>query len=591
MSSFIIIPFHAFKLKFHGGNQLVLPLRDLNALRLGTSLALLAGKYAEKFQKTFVDQSDYLALVREADFAEYTKAEISLEFEKAKDRISYPNFSLDFLYYWKETTNGFWAVVPALGIEAMATEFENLENQLEEAIRLSFIRNKRLKAVEKIAATIWFQEIELLKTDIRFKVYTLSEQNDIEDLKEVNWLSRLAFPLRIKEQQVWFRDKELDSIYRSVQNDFNSSVLLVGKSGVGKSALILELARKLEKEGIHSTIWETNASRMIRELTEDTGWEENFGYLCQQLSATNDFLFIQNLTELFEVGQYEGSETSMADALQTYLSQGKISILSECSSEELSQIELKSPSFLSLFQIIRLEEPTKKLENIIISKVQSIAKRQKLEIDRIAIEEIIRLSRRFSPYSGMPGRPIRFLESLLLDFHSGITTVDKITRRVVIQRFSEESGLPLFMIDPEIPLPLEEIKKTFNQEISGQAFAVDNVLNMLATVKTNLSFSGKPIASYLFVGPTGVGKTELAKVLSKFMFGHQDRMIRFDMSEFAHPSAVARLIGSSFFSDGLLTSAVRRTPFSVLLFDEIEKADRGFQDLLLQILDLSLIHI
>ena len=108
---------------------------------------------------------------------------------------------------------------------------------------------------------------------------------------------------------------------------------------------------------------------------------------------------------------------------------------------------------------------------------------------------------------------------------------------------------------------------------------------MLATVKTNLSFSGKPIASYLFVGPTGVGKTELAKVLSKFMFGHQDRMIRFDMSEFAHPSAVARLLGSSYFSDGLLTSAVRRSPFSVLLFDEIEKADRGFQDLLLQILD------
>jgi len=585
MPTSFTIPFLAFKLKFHGGNELVLPLRDLNALQLGTSPEILAGKYAEQFQKVFIDRSDYLALVKEADYADYFQAEISLVFKEAKDRTAYPDFSLDFSYYWKKTAHGFWAVVPALGVEAMAAEFEAMETQLEEAIRLSFIRNKRLKSVEKIAATIWFEDIELLRKDLQFNVYSLAEQENVDDAKEINWLKRLAFPLRITEQETWHRDKELDSLSRAVQNDFNSSVLIVGKSGVGKSALIIELARRYNIANAAVTIWETNASRMIRELTEDTGWEENFGYLCQQLSSTNDFLFIQNLTELFEVGQYEGSETSMADALQTYLNQGKISILTECTSEELSRIELKAPNFLSLFQIIRLEEPTRNLEKIIIGKVQSIAKRQKLKIERSAIEEIIRLSRRFSPYSGMPGRPIRFLESLLLDVQTEEKMLTKITRATVIRRFSQESGLPLFMIDPEIPLPLEKIKKDFNQEVSGQELAVDNVLNMLATVKTNLSFSGKPIASYLFVGPTGVGKTELAKVLSKFMFGHQDRMIRFDMSEYAHPAAVSRLMGASFCDDGLLTSAVRREPFSVLLFDEIEKADRGFQDLLLQILD------
>ncbi len=585
MPTFFTIPFLAFKLKFHGGNELLLPLRDLDVLHLGTSPEILAGKYAEQFQKIFIDRSDYLALIKEADYADYFKAEISLEFNQAKDQVTYPNFSLDFFYYWKQTAHGFWATVPNLGVEAMAVEFEELETQLEEAIRLSFIRDKRLKAVEKIASTIWFEEIELLREDVQYKVYSLAEQEQVRDAKEINWLARLAFPLRITEQETWHRDKELDSLSRAVQNEFNSSVLLVGESGVGKSALILELARRFGMVGAETTIWETNASRMIRELTEDTGWEENFGYLCQQLITSDDFLFIQNLTELFEVGQYEGSETSMADALQTYLGQGKISILTECTPEELSRIELRAPNFLSLFQIIRLEEPTKNLEKIIIGKVQSIAKRKKIKIERSAIEEIIRLSRRFSPYSGMPGRPIRFLESLLLDTQTEKLALTKITRSVVIRRFSQESGLPLFMIDPEIPLPLEKIKKDFNQAISGQELAVDNVLNMLATVKTSLSFSGKPIASYLFVGPTGVGKTELAKVLSKFMFGHEDRMIRFDMSEYAHPMAVSRLLGSSFFSDGLLTSAVRRAPFSVLLFDEIEKAHRGFQDLLLQILD------
>ncbi len=584
MPTLLTIPFLTFKLKFHGGNELVLPMRDLNALQLSTSPELLAGKYAEKFQKIFVDAADYLALVREADYGDYFKDEITLEFNEARDHTAYPDFSLDFSYYWKQTPHGFWAVVPNLGVEAMATEFEELETRLEEAIRLSFIRNKRLKDVQKIAATIWFEEVELVRNDIQYNVYSLTEQ-EAGTTREVNWLKKLAFPLIIREQQTWHRDKELDNLSRAAYNDFNSSVLLVGKSGVGKSALIMELARKFRTSGVNSTIWETNASRMIRELMEDMGWEENFGYLCQQLAATNDFLFIQNLTELFEVGQYEGSDTSMADALQTYLNQGKISILTECTPEELSRIELKAPNFLSLFQIIRLEEPTKNLEKIITGKVQSVAKRQNLKIDRNAIEEIIRLSRRFSPYAGMPGRPIRFLESMLLDAQLSETTITKITRTAVIKRFSQESGLPLFMIDPDIPLPLESIKNKFNQEVSGQELAVDNVLNMLATVKTNLGFSGKPIASYLFVGPTGVGKTELAKVLSKFMFGHEDRMIRFDMSEYTHPGAVARLLGSSFFTDGLLTSAVRREPFSVLLFDEIEKSHRGFQDLLLQILD------
>ena len=349
MSTFFTIPFLAFKLRFHGGNELILPLRDLDALQLGTYPEILAGKYAEKFQKIFVDRADYLALVNEADYADYFKAEISLEFNQAKDQIAYPNFSLDFFYYWKQTAHGFWAVVPNLGVEAMATEFEALEIQLEESIRLSFIRNKRLKAVEKIASTIWFEEVELIRQDVQYSTYSLAEQETVGDAKEVNWLKKLAFPLLIKEQETWHRDKELDSLSRAVQNDFNSSVLLVGKSGVGKSALILELARRFRMANAATTIWETNASRMVRELTEDTGWEENFGYLCQQLTNTDDFLFIQNLTELFEVGQYEGSETSMADALQTYLGQGKISILTECTPEELSRIELRSPNFASLF--------------------------------------------------------------------------------------------------------------------------------------------------------------------------------------------------------------------------------------------------
>ena len=203
------------------------------------------------------------------------------------------------------------------------------------------------------------------------------------------------------------------------------------------------------------------------------------------------------------------------------------------------------------------------------------------KIENEAIKETIRLNRRFTPYAGFPGKPIRFLESMLLNDKS---KYGKINSSKVISSFCEETGMPQFMVDPEISMNVDEIRERFNKHVYGQERAVDWISNLLASIKTALTRTGKPIASLLFVGPTGVGKTEMAKALAEFMFGSEEKMVRFDMSEFSDHWSILRLTGESFFKDGLLTSAVRREPFSVLLFDEIEKAHHDFYDLLLQIL-------
>ena len=325
---------------------------------------------------------------------------------------------------------------------------------------------------------------------------------------------------------------------------------------------------------------------MIKELTGNTGWQDGLAILCKELAKTKDVLFVRNFMELFEVGQYEGNSVSMADYMRSFIGRGEVTLISECTEEEMARIELRSPNYLSFFQIIRLEAPRKNLAAIIVQKVQDLARNRRINIDTEAIRETLRLNRRFTPYAGLPGKPIRFLESILINQKAGDRKEKNRTldRSEVLQYFCEETGMPLFMVDPEIPMNPTQIKQDFNNNVFGQERAVNSIVDLLAAVKTALTKTGKPIASLLFVGPTGVGKTELAKVLAQFMFGNRDRMVRFDMSEYADPYSVMRLTGLSYGADGLLTAAIRRAPFCVLLFDEIEKAHPNFFDLLLQIL-------
>ncbi len=587
MSYTLNIPFFAVRLKLHSATSLVTPLLDHQALRINEPVELLAGKYAEQFQRKVLDRGEYHKLLDEYASGDFFKSKISISFPAAKNNIPYPAFDLEFDYFWKEAANGFWGIIPALGVEAFAKEFPKFESQLEEIVKLDFSRKKRLQDVRSIVSSIWFESVELQQDEMALRVLNPRELEDQSEENAEQILPKAAQALIPRKRTTYGRKTELEQLIRSVKTSYNRNVLLVGASGVGKTALILELARQQKKRRIEGIIWETTASTLIKELTTDMGWQENLSLLCRELAQRKDFLFIRNLYELFEVGQYEGSNESMADYLNGFLSRREITILSECTEEELSRIELRTPNFLNNFQIIRLEEPREDLEEIIHQKVKDIGASHRVNIDHTAIDETIRLNRRFTPYSGFPGKPIRFLESMIINHpkkDAATNTRVELSRASVIQSFCEETGMPPFMVDPGIPMDLKKIKNQFNNNIFGQEKAVEGVGNLLAAVKTALTRSGKPIASFLFVGPTGVGKTEMARVLCEFMFSDRERMVRFDMSEFSNPYAVRRLLGDGYNSDGLLTAAVRREPFCVLLFDEIEKADPSFNDLLLQIL-------
>ncbi len=309
-------------------------------------------------------------------------------------------------------------------------------------------------------------------------------------------------------------------------------------------------------------------------------------------------------------------------------------VVAECTPEQLSLIERQDAALLWAFQQLKVEEPSRHLGLLILRKVAQNSWKTTSELfEPAAIEELDRLHRRFATYSAFPGRTLRFLQNLRRDHNTaptsgaGIQNTDSsgrgqapqnsklaglsvvlarsvvppilnfaapdpgqmlITPRAVVAAFARETGLPLWLLDDALPLDLSATRDWFAERVIGQPEAVSLVVDLLATVKAGLSREHKPLASFLFLGPTGVGKTEMAKSLAEFLFGasagHDSRLIRIDMSEFSDPLAVQRLIGGSAESEGILTARVREQPFAVVLLDEFEKAYPALFDLLLQVL-------
>ncbi len=567
-------------------NELMLALHDKRAVRIDNGSFILAGNFANLFQAEILDKGDYMALLPYYNQREWEAKTIQIKFTATKN-IAYKEISLNFAYLVQAHERGYWINIPILQTETFAATPEEIEAATEEAIKLDFAKNKRFDYLQNVISVIWYEpQIELVKESVDLITYTLSELDNLKESKKKSMLPTVAELLEIKTQQLFGYEAELKQLADTLKGQYNRSTILVGKSGVGKTCLMWELSRQQHKLGLKARIWETTASVLIKELTQNTGWQQNLTLLCQELRQAGDILFVRNLLELFEVGQYEGNSISMAEYMREYVSRGEVTLVGECTDEELARIDMRNPNFSQLFTLLRIEEPSKEMDDIILKKVSLIAKTQKVQLEAEAVRETVRLNRRYTPYSGFPGKPIRFLESILMNpktlaQQANNTVLD---RSAVLKSFCYETGMPEFMLNPQIDMDLLAIEKNFNQNVFGQTQAVATLVNILASIKAAVLRQGKPIASLLFVGPTGVGKTELAKVLADFMFGSRDKMIRFDMSEFSSAYSIGRLTGESYFSDGLLTSAVRRELFCVLLFDELEKAHPDFNDLLLQML-------
>ncbi|MCU0653983.1 MAG: AAA family ATPase [Polyangiaceae bacterium] len=395
------------------------------------------------------------------------------------------------------------------------------------------------------------------------------------------------------------RDGLVDGLVNDLATREGAAVVLVGPPGVGKSAIVEEFCRRLlghnRKHGLRRDVWRVDGNRFISGMMYVGQWEARARELIEELEETGDILFLDDLASMVQAGRTGKGDTNVAQFLGPAIARGTLTVVAESTPERLAWARQEEPGFVQLFRALPVPSMSMRASlPVLIGAVRGLegesdGLRAPQRMTPSALESTLRLTQRFLPNEAFPGKAVRLLRA----------TLDRVVdpspargggleRRYgpaeVHATLQQRTGLPDFVLDPAQALPRDEIAARFRRLIAGQDEAVDAMTDLVLALQQGLCDPDKPLGTFLFVGPTGVGKTESARALARTLFGSPERLVRFDMSEFTAASSVTRLLGEPAAPDGELTSALRVQPFCVVLFDEIEKAHPRVFDALLQLL-------
>lgn len=399
--------------------------------------------------------------------------------------------------------------------------------------------------------------------------------------------------------RAWYQtplvDKLQQLIFGGKQSQTNTPLVLVGPDGVGKHTLFSEVAyrymesisQKSEADWRRHYFWHLNPNRVIAGMSVVGHWEKRFEAILQYLQKPGnrehfpDKLLVDNPVALLRIGKSKGSDLCLATVLKPFLEKRKIQLVLLATPEEWRIVQESDRGFADLFQVVQVPEPDVTTAIKIVLKNRSELELQTgCSITVPAISQLFTIQRNYLKHKALPGSVMRLLVQLTTKYSRSVIDAPEVR-----EEFKSFSGMQEQIFEEQAPIGKGEIRDLLARELVGQPLAVEALAGAIHLVKARLTDRSRPLASFLFIGPTGVGKTHAAKLLSKTILGNETKLMRFDMNEYIDGGALHRLIGDIQNPEGQLTGKVRYQPFGVVLLDEIEKAHPSIHDLLLQVLD------
>jgi len=423
----------------------------------------------------------------------------------------------------------------------------------------------------------------------------LFEETDFEgvlELEKVGFDLNASYPAELN--RAFLRSAEVDRLYPLVFHKKHTPLVIVGREGVGRHTLVHELVWRY-MGGYYEPvaeplrrIWQIDPTRIISGMSIIGRWQKRFEAILDYLRSPDgeaetpsEIAVIDNPVALLRIGKSAQNNMTLGDVLRPYLEKRELQLILIATPEEWKVLQEQDRRFSDLFQVFRLEEPDfQRAAAMVLQQRRLLERAQDVRITIKAIDQLFNIQRNYLQNRALPGSIMRLLRQLAIKHR-----FQEVDAQEVREEFKLFSGLREQIFDAGNTLKVDEVRQRIGQQLVGQAEAVNALADVIHLIKAKLSDKSRPIASFLFIGPTGVGKTQAAKVLCNYLMGNEAALLRFDMNEFIDPFAVQRLIGDYEQPEGLLTGKVRYQPFGVLLLDEIEKAHYKVYDLLLQILD------
>jgi ATP-dependent Clp protease ATP-binding subunit ClpC len=387
------------------------------------------------------------------------------------------------------------------------------------------------------------------------------------------------------------REKEINEVISTVESSI-ASVVLVGPPGIGKGNIIEGIANRMMAEEIAELFQDkrlvTISAPMLVSGAEGTGrLEERFLAILHETAASgNIILYIEDIHQLVGISSAGTEGVSLAEILASEIRKKNIIVLATANSKEYVQF-IEGTSLGQELKKINIKEPDKNQTiKMMEAHVGMVEGKHGVYFTYDSLDTIYELSNRYITDKALPSKAIDLMdEAGILVARRG--QKDNLVKSADVEAIvSHKTNIPLSAVTSKESAKLMNMEEEIHERIVGQEEAVKLVASALRRARAELRDKNRPIVNLLFLGPTGVGKTELAKTVAEKYFGDENNMIRLDMSEYQNKTSLPRLIGSpQSGTPGLLTEAVRHKPFALLLLDEIEKAHPDILTVFLQVME------